>query len=341
MKWLYKITLLVLILAVCVSATGSLYFFNKVNSVYNQDNTYVFSDDPQYHFSLILNSEDDVYWQNFKEGAFKAGEVYNTAIEYNPVTNWDSNGETVEYINIASESKVDGIIVAAENTNEFMDAIRRAANKGINIVVGVVESVNSNRLAYVGTNFYEYGVQAAKLVEEAGSNDEQVNLAMILSSRNNEETDTVSTTQDDVMLNGLNSALEHADQINLVSTMYRSSDLLGAEDLTQDILTQHPDVDVIFCTNAKDTVAAARVIVERNLVGQVVIVGTDVTEEIISYIKKGIVFGVLDRNGYEAGYNSVQALYSSVGSDFQTSYLDVNIDAYTYVNIDTYNRLES
>jgi ribose transport system substrate-binding protein len=336
MKWIYKVLLILFILVICTSAAGSLYFFNRVNSAYNKDNTYVFSEDPQYHFSLVLNSQDDVYWQQFKEGAFEAGKVYNTAIEYNPVTEWDSNGETVEYINIASESKVDGIIVAAENTNEFVNAVNQATQKGINVVVGVVESDDSSRLAYVGTNFYEYGVQAAKLIEEAGEDDDQVNLAVILSSKNNEDVDTVSTTQNDVMLNGLNSALENEHQINLVSTLYRSTDLLGAEDLTRDILTEHPDIDVIFCTNAMDTVAAARVIVERNLVGQVVIVGTDVTKEIINYINKGIVFGVLDRNGYDAGYYSVQALRSSIGSTFQSSYFDINIDAYTIVNISTY-----
>lgn len=341
MKWLYKIVLLVLILIACVSAAGSLYFFNKINSVYNEDNTYVFSDDPLYHFSLIVDSADEVYWQEFKEGAIKAGEVYNTAIEFNPVTNWDGNGEVVEYINIATESKVDGIIVAAENTVEFDNAIRHAANRGINIVVGVVEGIDSNQLAYVGTNFYEYGVQAAKLVEEAGGDGKSVDLAVIMSSRNSEESETAATTQNDVMLNGLNSALKEETQISLVSTMYRSSDLLGAEDLTRNILTQHPDIDVIFCTNAKDTEATARVIVERNLVGKVKIVGTDITEEIIGYIKKGIVFGVLDRNGYDAGYNSVQALYNSIGGTFQTSYIDVGIDTYTIVNIDTYDRLES
>jgi len=339
MKWLYKILLLVCILTTCVSAAGSLYFFNRVNNAYNQDNTFVFSDDPQYHFSLILNSEDDVYWQDFKEGAKKAGEVYNAAIEFHMVTNSDSNGQTVEYINIATESRVDGIIVAAENTNEFMDAIQSASDRGIYIVVGVVESVNIRHLAYVGTNFYEYGVQAAKLIGEAGGNDEQVNLAVILSSRNSEEDDTSATTQNDVMLNGLNSVLEKEDNICLVSTMYRSSDLLGAEDITRDILNAYPDIDVIFCTNAKDTVAAAHVIVERNLVGQVVIVGTDLTDEIVTDIKRGIVFGVLDRNGYEAGYNSVQALCSSIGSDFQTSYIDIGVGVYTSLNIDTYDRL--
>lgn len=341
MKWLYKIILLVCIVTTCVSAAGSLYYFNKVNSAYKQENTVVFDDEPQYHFSLILNSQDDVYWQDFKEGAFKAREVYNAAIEFNPVTNWDSNGQTVEYINIATESQVDGIIVAAENSDELVDAILDATERGINIVVGVAESVSSSRLAYVGTNFYEYGVQAAKLIGEAGGDNEHVNLAVIMSSRSNEESDVVSTTQNDVMLNGLNSVLDNNGRISLVSAMNRSSDLLGAEDITRDILNEHPDIDVIFCTNAKDTVAAAHVIVERNLVGQVVIVGTDITDEIILDIQKGIVFGVLDRNGFEAGYSSVQALCDSNSSDFQTNYIDIPIDVYTILNIDTYNRLGS
>lgn len=341
MKWLYKSSVFAVIILVILSAAGSLYYFSKVNSVYHETSPYIFSDDPQYHFSLILNSEDDVYWQEFKEGAFEAGKVYDAAIEFNLVPETDSNEGTVEYINIAYESKVDGIIVAAENTKEYEAAINRAAQGNLNIVVGVVESVNNNRLAYIGTNFYQYGVQAAKLVSQAGYDNASVNLAVILSSENSEESDTAATTQNDVMLSGLNSALDSEGRINLVTTLYRSSDLLGAEDLTRKILTQYPDIDVIFCTNAKDTVAAARVIVERNLVGQVVIVGTDVTREIINYIHKGIIFGVLDRNGYRAGYQSVEHLCKSIGNNFQNSYVDIKIDAYTTVNISAYDRIDT
>ena len=116
--------------------------------------------------------------------------------------------------------------------------------------------------------------------------------------------------------------------------MYRNSDLLGAEDLTREILTQHPEVDVIFCTNAKDTTAAARVLVERNLVGKVSIVGTGLTDEIKFYIKKDIVFGVMDRNGYNAGYKAVEVLCGNVGDSFQSSYVNVATDIYTAINID-------
>ena len=336
MKWVYKVLLLIFIILTCASAAGSIVFFNRVNSVYNEDKTYIFGNNPKYHFSLILNSDEDIYWQKFKEGAFEAGKVYNTAIEFNPISEWGNSGEAADYINIACESKVDGIIVAAENNEDYSKAIGNAMEEEINVVVGMVESESNNHIAYVGTNYYEYGVQAAKLIKEAGGDGTGISLAVILSSKNNEETDTLATTQNDVMLSGLNSVLEDDGNIQLVSTLYRSSDLLGAEDITRDILTQHPDINIIFCTNEKDTVAAARVIIERNLVGSVVIVGTDVTAEIAYYINKSIIFGVLDRNGYEAGYSSVEALCESVGSAFQSSYLDINVDIYTMVNIETY-----
>lgn len=334
MKWLYKISLALLTVIVAATAAMAVYYFNMVNKVYDGKTTNVFGVNPKYHFSLILNSGDDEYWQNFKEGVFEAGKVYNAAIEYNPISNPNSTDKTVEYVNIANKSRVDGIIVNGENSTEYSDAINSAAKSGINIVVGVVESVDSNQLSYVGTNFYDFGVKAAKLISQAVDKGPPINLAVILSGVSQSETDKTAMSQSDIMMSGITSVIESEHNINLLCTLYRKSDLLGAEDLTRSILTGHPDVDVIFCTNAKDTTAAAHVIVERNLVGKVVIVGTDITDEIKYYIKKGIIFGVLDRNGYNAGYKSVDILCGSVGDSFQSSYINIATDIYTAINID-------
>lgn len=334
MKWLYKITLAILVAIVAASAAMAVYYFSMVNKVYDGNTTNVFGVNPKYHFSLILNSGDDEYWQNFKEGVFEAGKVYNAAIEYNPVSNLDSVDKTVEYVNIANKSRVDGIIVNDDNSSAYSDAIERAAKSGINIVVGKVESVDSNRLSYVGTNFYDFGVKAAKLISQAVDKDSPINLAVILSDESQSETDKTVMSQSDIMVSGMTSIIKSEQKINLLCTLYRNNDLLGAEDLTRSILTEHPNVDVIFCTNAKDTEAAAHVIVERNLVGKVVIVGTDITDGIKYYIKKGIIFGVLDRNGYNAGYKSVEILCGSVGDSFQSSYINITTDIYTAINID-------
>ncbi len=334
MKLFYKISLTLLIATVVTSAAMAAYYFKKVNEVYEKNAINIFSENPKYHFSLIINSGDDEYWQSFNEGVFEAGKVHNAAIEYNPITGPDSIDKTVEYINIANKSRVDGIIVNGENSSEYSDAINSAAKSGIHIVVGLVESIDSNRLSYVGNNFYDLGVKAAKLISQASEKDPPIMLAVILSNASRNETDKNEMSQSDIMMSGITSVIESEKAIKLLCTMYRSSDLLGAEDLTRSILSQNPDVDVIFCTNAKDTAAAARVIVERNLVGDVVVVGTGITDEIRYYIKKGIIFGVLDRNGYNAGYKSVEILCGSVGDSFQSSYINIATDIYTAINID-------
>lgn len=337
MKILFRIMVIVLSLVLIASAGGTLYYYGKINRVYEDESLNIFGDNPKYHFSLILQSDDDVYWQEFKEGVFEAARAYNAAIELNPVNDLESSSKTVEYIDIATKSQVNGIIVNGDNTIEYNNALNEAAELKISIVLAGEEAGDSDKLTYVGTNFYAYGVQAAKLIAQIASEKEkQVNLAVILSSQNYEGTERVASLHSDIMLNGLRSEVDKDLNINLMTTLYRNSNLLGAEDLTRNILTQYQDINVIFCTNEKDSVAAARVIVERNLVGKVFVVATDVTTEITNYIDKGIIYGVLDRNGYEAGHKSVEMLIDNIGETFQSSYGYVDIDIYTEANISTY-----
>lgn len=334
MKWLYKVLLALLFTTMVASAAMAAYYFNLINQVYDKSAINIFDEHPKYHFSLILSSEDDDYWQSFKEGVFEAGKVHNVAIEYNPISDTDSVDKTVEYIHIANKSKVDGIIVTGGYSSQYAEAISNAAESGIHIVVGMVGAVDNHRLSYVGTNFYDFGEKAAKLVTQASNKSSPINLAVILSDESQGEASKTVMTQNDIMMSGMARVIESEKKINLLCTMHRNSDLLGAEDLTRSILAQYPDVDVIFCANAKDTAAAARVIVERNLVGEVVVVGTGITDEIKHYIGKGIVFGVLDRNGYNAGYRSVEVLIGSVEETFQSSYFNIATDIYTAMNIE-------
>lgn len=337
MKWSYKLILVILMLVLVSSASGILYLYNRINNVYHDDMSYIFSDNPKYHFSLILKSGNDEYWQNFKEGVYEGAKAYNDVVEFHTVSTVDQENQIVEYINIASKSNLDGVIVNGENSSLYGESINAARHEGVEVVLGGVEFASTERLSYVGTNFYEYGVQAAKLVAQVETDDLSVQVAVILSSDQEDGNVEVFTSQNALMMSGFKSVIDDLNNIELVDTLYRESDLLGAENLTREIITQYDDIDVIFCTNAKDTVAASRIIIERNLVGKVFVVGTDVTDEIINYLDKGIVAGVLDRNGYMAGYKSVEVLHNSLEGTFQPGYVDIDIDVYTKINISSYH----
>lgn len=329
MKWVYKVVFGLLTVLTVASAAGSLYYYSRVNDNANDETAYEFRTYPDYYFSLIVNTQDDIYWQEFKDGATAAGKHFNAAIEFNEVSEPESQRQIVEYIHIATQSKMDGIIVAGESTDEYNTAIMGATESGINVVVGNFDTSGSGRVAYVGTNHYEYGVDAANLIAQLGGSEAQIDLAIIFSGNKDGNNAADPATQN--MNNGIRTG-----SINLTSTLYGTSDLLGAEDQIRTTLNEHPDIDVILCTNAKDTVSAANVIRERNLVGEVYIVGTGVTSEIVDYIKKGVIFGVLDRRGFNAGYQSVRVLYESMGDTFKTNYMDINTSTYTADNISAY-----
>jgi len=337
MKWFIKIVLGISILALAATATLTLYFFNRISRTYEDEAENVFSENPKYHFSLILDSLQNEYWSQYKQGVFDAAREANVIIEFNPPTYTDSEAKMIEYVDIAEKAMLDGIIINGVNSEAYSEAITNALENGMSIVLAGDEPVEASKLCYVGTNFYEFGVEAAGLISQIGDTDEPINVAVIFSGNKNKEEDSSSLTHEHIMLNGLNSAAAQTErEINFVTTLYRQSELLGAEDLTRDILNEYKDIDVIFCTNAKDTLAAAKVLVERNLVGEVFIVGTNVNAEIKSMIEKGIVYGVLNRNGYKAGERSVEALANIIEGQFQSSFIDIELDIYTVMNIHKY-----
>lgn len=336
MKWLIKIGIGILVISLLASIVGTLYYYKRISNGYEDDQKNVFSENPKYHFSLILNNEQDEYWKQFREGVFAAARANNVAIEYNPTAYTDSNDKMLEYINIADKALLDGIIVNGISSVEYSNSLINILDNNISVVLAGDEPVEDNNLCYVGTNYYELGVQAAQMISQIDEDDKEINIAIIFSGEEEKDTESIILSHDDSMIVGLNSVVNNGYTLNIVTTLYRSSDLLGAEDLTRDILNGYKDIDVILYTNAKDTISASRVLVERNLVGEVAIVGMSINEEIKSLVDKGVIFGILDRNGYEAGYRSVQALINNIEDEFQPNFIDIDIDIYTKMNIHKY-----
>lgn len=329
MKWVYKAAFGLLVVVTAAAAAGSLYFYSRVSGNTNKDIEYELRNFPEYYFSLILNTEDDVYWKEFTEGATDAAKRFNVAIEYNEVPEPESTAKAVEYIRIASQSKMDGIIVAGDISDDFNNAISEATESGINVISCKYDIPENDRAVFVGTNNYEFGVDASKLISQLSHDGETVDLAIILSEDYGKNGALNPSTQN--IMSGLGK-----ESINIVSTLYGTSELLGAEDQIRTTLTEHPDIDVILCTNAKDTISAVNVVRERNLFGKVFIVGTGMSDQIIDYIKKGVIYGVIDKRGYEAGYQSVKTLFESMGRTFTNTFKDINTNTYTSENISNY-----
>lgn len=329
MRNLVKVTLTFLTVIALGALTASIYYYSIVvaEAGGNQDNI----ENPTIVITLIMSAGDSEYTKSIKAGVMEAAAENNAAIVFHEIDDLSGDLGFSDYIDIARLAGHDAVITSGEFSNEFIEAVDKIVGEGVPVVISGFEDVQSSRDVFIGTNQYEFGTIAASLAADATYLEGYTNLAVINTKIYSNEEDQI-----DRRIAGLTGKILTNQDMRLITINNSSSDIIGAEDVTQDILRDFPSVNVIFCMNARDTIAAAQAVVDRNKVGDVKIIGTDVTPEILDFIDKGIIYGVIDRNGEEIGRQALESILNITDEELQSSYINVNMDVVTIENADDY-----
>ncbi len=327
MRNLVKVTLTFLIIIALGALTASIYYYSIIlaDAGGSQDN----NEKPTLVITLIMSSNDSEYSKNIQQGVRDAANENNAAVVFHEIDTFAGTLGFADFIEIARLADHDAVITSGEFSTEFVESVDLTVSEKIPVIITGFEDIQSNRDAFVGTNQYEFGTIAATLAADATYLDGYANLAVINTRVNATEEDQI-----DKRIAGLTGKLQTIENMRLITVSNSSSEIIGAEDVTQDILREFPSVNVIFCMNARDTIAAAQAVVDRNKVGDVKIIGTDVTPEILDFIDKGIIYGVIDRNGKEIGRQAVEGILYILDDELQSSYVNVEMEVVTIDNAD-------
>ena len=84
-----------------------------------------------------------------------------------------------------------------------------------------------------------------------------------------------------------------------------------AYSLTQDMLTRHPDLKIVYVT-AGGPFGAAKAVEDQKLVGKVGVVGFDHTPENLEHLKTGAMIGLLDQAPFQQAFDGTVLLYNSL-----------------------------
>lgn len=284
---------------------------------------------PEYHFIVIAQNTDDSYWQAVKEGCLDAAHVSNAAVEFNGprFTNMD---EQVKYLKMAIASRVDGIVTHVLDEEVFTPLIDEAADAGIPVITIDTDAKNSKRKAFIGTNTYNLGSESGKLVLE--SKGDEANIAIIINSF----TGTSENVSQNLRVAGFKDALKNAPLAVIRTIQTSGTGLFSAEEVTRQILYNHPEIDTIVYTSAKDSISAAQIIVDLNKVGLVTIIAYGDVPEILRYIEKGVIYGTVTANPYEMGYESICSLIELKKNMMTSSYVDTGAKVITSSNLEIY-----
>lgn len=256
----------------------------------------------RYHCMIITRVTDEAYWEHVFSGVKAVAAQENVALEC-----YDSRFRNIKelerYLEMAILSRIDGILLSVPNEPGFLSLIKEAAEKGIPVVALVNEFENKDYHSFIGINAYELGSKTGKALIDATSHliSPQIQVAVLVTASFSD----YSYTQ---YLNGLESAIESNSRLNLDLIIRSKGGSISAEEQTQTILKNYPQIQAIVCSDVSDTLGVAKVVVDLNRVSQVTIIGSGLNSEIVRYIKRNVISGVLTDDPYELGTQGLLAL---------------------------------
>lgn len=253
----------------------------------------------EHRLVLITQDMETPFWDKVSDGARKQAEQNDMSLEV-----WGSYGKNREdflkNIEIAIQSKVDGIIIQGLDTEEFKELTKvKAAFHGIPIitVANDVPMEESIRRTYVGSDQYEAGKMIARqILIDMG----RVGNVVLMYDKNQEY-------YQKQRLEGIQDTLKFYDTIHMI---HATTDDTREQVITttQDVMNKEPDIDAFIAINANVAGAMIGEISKRSQVEPYHIYSFDDGSETLTLLEQGKLDGVIEQSPEEMGRKSVQLM---------------------------------
>ena len=224
-------------------------------------------------------------------------------------TNNDQSKEA-ELIQTYVTQGVNGLAIAPLSKDASIANLKDAASKGVQVAITNM-SINDPSFLVGGftsddaTNAKLVGDQAATFIKSQFQGP--VNVARI-------DFDDQLPDQSKARWDGFYSGLKDAG-IQYTEVAHQSAHLQDtALAATTDMLTAHPEIQVIFAANEGGTIGAAQAVKQAGLAGKVFVFGYDGSDQLTSMIMDpdNILQGSVAQDPYNMGYRAVDALVQSL-----------------------------
>lgn len=255
------------------------------------------------------------FWAAVERGALEAGEAYDVdVIVLAPPTESDVAAQIAQVEDAVTQG-AGGIAIAPTDPAALGPALDSAIADGVSVVY-IDSGGNNEGVSFIGTN---NEVGAALAGQYLCDNVEAGGKVAILQG-------IISTSTGIARADGGRAAVT-ACGLDLVAELPADWDTPKGQAVTEDILTQHPDLAGMFASNDNMALGAVEAMRLQGLLDQIVLVGFDANPNAADAILAGEMEATIAQNPYMMGWLGVENLIRLVNG--QT--IDPIIDTGTLV----------
>ena len=244
--------------------------------------------------AFITNNASD-FWKIAEAGTKKAAEDFGVEV----IFRIPSSGTAEQQQQILQDLitlGVSGIAISPKDPENQTEMLNEAAKK-VNLVTQDSDAPNSLRKCYIGTNNFDAGVEAGKLIQACTAPGSKIIICVgTLDAQNARD-----------RLEGLKKQIATTNH-QIIDIRTDETDRAKAIANVQDALVRYPDVACFVGLWSYNGPAILNGVRDSGKLGQVKIVCFDEEEETLQGIKDGYIYGTVVQRPFEFGYQSVRIL---------------------------------
>jgi ribose transport system substrate-binding protein len=247
---------------------------------------------------LVPKGATQMFWQMVHAGGVKAAREFNVELLWNAPTVESDRSRQIAIVDAMVNRGVDGIALSPNDRSALVNVVHRAIDRGIPVAVFDSGLDSDRTLCYIATDNREGGRIAGRRMGEILGGKGKV---AVLS----DSPASASTTE---RVNGFKEEIAAKyPAIQVLTVQYVMADRAQARDVTENLVTAHPDLAGIFADHENAAIGVALALESRQN-HTVRLVGFDSSEQLVEYLKQGRVDSLVVQNPFRMGYEAVRAL---------------------------------
>lgn len=267
----------------------------------------------EYKIAVTFHDLEKEFWIYVKNGIDKAEDEFSSlGVEINrfilPRIDVDAQ---LAVINHVIENHYDGLAITPYYSQKIIDALNRAVDNGIKVVT-FNNDEECRRCCYVGQDMFKSGQTAGRLMSLMAKRNS--NYAVILPTPN-------KMSALDRRYPGFRDIVEkERPDLHLVGAYHCQNENEGVFEIVDELLREK-EIKSIYVTNGI-VADVARAVEHHGLAKKLLIIGHDLNEPVLEYVRKGTIQVVIGQGPEVQGYTAVSKLCANLlaGEDISRDY---------------------
>lgn len=279
----------------------------------------------QTQIAVIPKALTHQFWLTVKAGAEAGGKECGVDVIWMGPDKETQIDKQIDIIDQMMTRGVNAIVLAACDEKALIVPIERAINAGIPVITMDSGVKSDLPLSFVATDNIAGAKAAARKLAELIDSEGEVGLIPFVFG--------AATSQ--MREEGFKEGIKEFPNIVLADVQYCDSNEAKAMNVTQDMLTAHPNIKGIFAANESACIGAAQALKTLGKVGQVKLVGFDAADEEVAALREGAVQALIVQDPFRMGNLSVKAAVDALAGKPVEKRIDTGVHIVTIENLDT------